>query len=617
MQIIANIGQRLCVALFLLVVALPLWGQRARKVAPKRTPSKVTAPLSVPTPQQAVSAQQRAMAYELYLSAVVEREKGNDDAMYELLMRAVAIDPQLSAAYWLLVAPTSRLYPHAPERVEQLLLRAVALEPNNKHYVEALAQHYFNHKALDKSLSYYQQLVAMGGRTAPYLQQVYTIQARTERYREALLTLDELERIEGENDEIMVQRIKLYDALDQEQQALHIMDSLIAAQPDNVAYLAYKSSYYIQKNKPQEALQVVEEGLAKDSNHVLLHRSRVAAYGLLEDKPRYAEAMYRFLSLPTDNFMLHLMPVLSYSMKEKDAAVIDVMLRVLAEHLPRVDNREELAEVYKGYLELQVQDKAVLRQHLGGIVKAVPEYTQARLLLLRELLTDTAFAEATALCDEGIMYTPQHPVFYYYKALFQSQAGERSAALATLQQGKPYLNNPNWHTDLVSDYYGIMGDLLYQHGQSKAAWQALDSALVYNGTNAMVLNNYAYYLYLDKQRIAQAKQWSEKAIAVEPDNLYYLDTYIDLLLLLRQTDEAQRMVERALKLAVTASDGAQHAWESAGDVAYLRGQKADALHYWKEAQRHGGDSPTLLKKIATGRYHRQSKKEALKDTTTH
>lgn len=614
MQGILHVAHKLCLIVLLALLSLPLSAQRGQR-ARQRTARQVVKALAikpVATPKRRVTPQDSATAYALYLSAVVAREKGQVDAMYELLTRATALDPTLSAAYRLLAEPTRTLYPTEPQRVEGLLQRALDLAPQCKDYIEALALHHMEHEAMDKALPLFQQLVAMGGRTVPYLQHIYTIQARSGRYHEALATLDKLERLDGDSEQVMVQRIKLYTALEQEHQALAIIDSLITANPQDLNYVNYKAAYYLQKGKPQEALRVVEQGLAEDSLHAPLHRSRVAAYHELRDTAHYGHALYDFMSLPTEDYLEKLLSVLRATMQNQDAGLYPLMLRLLSESFERVDRKTDLADLYTSYLTATTKDKEVLREHLRHIVRQVPTHTEARLQLLRELLQDTAIVEATMLCDEGMHYMPDNPVFYYYKGLFQAQDQQRTQALATLKQGQAYLNSPIWHTDLVSDYYGIMGDLYFQLGQSKKAWQALDSALVYNGANATVLNNYAFYLYLERKNLPKALQMSAKATELEATNGYYYDTYIDLLLLHGQYDEAQAVAERALKQVTSKDDGLQYVWEAAGDVAYLRGQKADALHYWQEAQRHGADSPTLLKKIAQKRYFIQSKKEALK-----
>lgn len=53
--------------------------------------------------------------------------------------------------------------------------------------------------------------------------------------------------------------------------------------------------------------------------------------------------------------------------------------------------------------------------------------------------------------------------------------------------------------EIVSDFYSILGDMYHTQKQMKEAYAAYDSALVYNPSNIGALNNYAYYLSVERR----------------------------------------------------------------------------------------------------------------------
>lgn len=57
------------------------------------------------------------------------------------------------------------------------------------------------------------------------------------------------------------------------------------------------------------------------------------------------------------------------------------------------------------------------------------------------------------------------------------------------------------------------------------AYKAYDEALKYNDKNVVVLNNYAYFLSLEKKDLKKAERMSALAVKLEPNNSTYLDTY--------------------------------------------------------------------------------------------
>ena len=55
--------------------------------------------------------------------------------------------------------------------------------------------------------------------------------------------------------------------------------------------------------------------------------------------------------------------------------------------------------------------------------------------------------------------------------------------------------------DIVSDFYAIMGDLYHIKKMNVEAYAAYDSALVYKENNIGALNNYAYYLSVERKNL--------------------------------------------------------------------------------------------------------------------
>lgn len=59
----------------------------------------------------------------------------------------------------------------------------------------------------------------------------------------------------------------------------------------------------------------------------------------------------------------------------------------------------------------------------------------------------------------------------------------------------------------------------------QASYEAYEQALSFNPNNLMCLNNYAYFLSLDGQRLDYAAAMSRRTINAEPTNATFLDTY--------------------------------------------------------------------------------------------
>ena len=81
-------------------------------------------------------------------------------------------------------------------------------------------------------------------------------------------------------------------------------------------------------------------------------------------------------------------------------------------------------------------------------------------------------------------------------------------------------NNPE-----VLPAMAAIGDTYHRVGQQKNAYKAYERVLKADPGYLPVLNNYAYYLSLEKKKLKKAAAMSRITVEKEPDNATYLDTY--------------------------------------------------------------------------------------------
>ena len=132
------------------------------------------------------------------------------------------------------------------------------------------------------------------------------------------------------------------------------------------------------------------------------------------------------------------------------------------------------------------------------------------------------------------------------------------------------------------------------------AYAAYDSSLVYNADNIGTLNNYAYYLSLEKKNLDKAEEMSYKTVKAEPKNSTFLDTYAWILFEKERYAEAKLYIDEAVK---NESDCGAAVLEHCGDIYYMIGDVEKALDYWKKAkEKEDNTSKTLDRKIKLKKY---------------
>ncbi len=150
---------------------------------------------------------------------------------------------------------------------------------------------------------------------------------------------------------------------------------------------------------------------------------------------------------------------------------------------------------------------------------------------------------------------------------------------------------------MSSSIWGIIGDLHHQAGiapdpmdkkvfraRLKRSYKAYDKALSYPIDNAMVLNNYAYFLCEYGGDLKRALRLSERSIAIDPGSPTFIDTYAWILYRLGRYEEAKTSMRRAISLDTTQnSEIALHY----GEILAALDDEMMANYYWGKALEWG------------------------------
>jgi tetratricopeptide (TPR) repeat protein len=191
-------------------------------------------------------------------------------------------------------------------------------------------------------------------------------------------------------------------------------------------------------------------------------------------------------------------------------------------------------------------------------------------------------AELLRLCEEGQYYDPKNLDYYHLPAIFYLYDENYDAAIKTLERGEPYyMENPD--DSLASELYNLMGDIYHDLGRMEECYAAYDSALTLIPDNALVLNNYAYFLSLDEINLNKALTMAHRANELSPNNATYLDTYAWVLYQLGQYTQAKIYIDQALA-AVKEDEESSTYYKHAGDIYWKIGDRKNARKFWKKAE---------------------------------
>ncbi|MBR2326132.1 MAG: tetratricopeptide repeat protein [Alistipes sp.] len=171
-----------------------------------------------------------------------------------------------------------------------------------------------------------------------------------------------------------------------------------------------------------------------------------------------------------------------------------------------------------------------------------------------------------------------------------SQEKRYDEAVAHLNKALEYAENDT----LRSELWGSIGDIEHQKDNMPRCYKAYNKALRYYADNAMVLNNYAYFLSLENRDLERALTMASRAIALSENNSTYLDTMAWVLYKLGRYDEAKKYMQQALSLdRQQSAELALHY----GDILYALGEEFMAKTYWRKALERGADKEEIEKRF--------------------
>ena len=235
---------------------------------------------------------------------------------------------------------------------------------------------------------------------------------------------------------------------------------------------------------------------------------------------------------------------------------------------------------------------------LEQVVDLDPTNKAARLMLVSAAVKKEDYKQIIKVCEPGIEATPDALELYYYLAIAYHQAEQGDSVLSVCNRALEHIT-PDTRKEVISDFYSIMGDIYHTKKQMTEAYAAYDSALVYNPSNIGALNNYAYYLSVERRDLDKAEEMSYKTVKAEPNNSTYLDTYAWILFEKGNYAEARIYIDNAMKNDGEKSDVIV---EHCGDIYFMTGDVEGALKYWKKALEMGSESKTLKQKIEKKKY---------------
>ncbi|MBR4898181.1 MAG: tetratricopeptide repeat protein [Prevotella sp.] len=536
----------------------------------------------------------------LFMEAMVQRQKGQSDAAFDLLNRCREMNPQASETYFFL----AQYYSHMKQQDKALefFKHAAQLEPANSTYLETLAQAYIEAEQYTEAVEVMERMYEADKSRQDLLETIYRLYVQTKDFEKAIGVVERMEAIDGKSERLSVTKSQLYMQLDDKKAAVDEMKQLAEQHPNDQTYQTLYANMLMMDDRETEACDVLTRVLEQEPDNTRAQMSLRTYYLMQEDSLR-ADSLTRSILLNRNASQEEKVYLLRQEIGASEQAGGDStqVLALFHEILAQPDPDPELAELCAAYMNLKQMPRDSVSKMLEFVLQLAPDNASARLQLVQYAWEAEDDERIISLCRAARQYNPDEMAFYYYQGMAFYRQENHDEALGAFRNGISVITQES-SPDIVSSFYEVMGDLLHQKGLKDEAYAAYDSCLQWKPDNISCLNNYAYYLSVEGEQLDRAEQMSQVTIKAEPENATYLDTYAWILFMQKRYSEARIYIDQAMQNDSLHSNVIT---EHGGDIYFFCGDTDEALRLWQKALESDPENKVLIRKIKRKKYIRQ------------
>jgi tetratricopeptide (TPR) repeat protein len=541
-------------------------------------------------PKSGLTEEQTINATYAYFNGIKEKITGNSDKAAQEFASCLRIDPTNHAAMYELAS----IYNDQKKYGDALFFarNAAAADPSNEWYQLLLADTYEKLGKFTEASATYDKLIKVYPNRPEFLFSKAEVLLYQNKLQEAINTYDLLEKQIGMSRELTQQKERLYLKMGKVDAAANELEKLIKNDPSDITNYSLLVELYQVNDQPVKAMEVIRRMQNADPDNPFVSLALSEQYRSEGKKQEsYNELKKAFHS-----------PQLSSEMK----------VRILTSYLPLINQNQEMMDqamelskilsethpteaaaqaVYGDFLAInKMNEKARDQYRLAVAIDKKNLQAWQQLLLLESDLKDFIAMEKEAA--EALEYFADQSVLYLFKGIAQIQNKKDQDAVKTLTTGSKMVVDNN--TQLI-EFYSNLGDVYNKLKNYPESDKYYDKALKVDPSNVYVLNNYAYYLSLRNEQLEKAAEMSKKSNDLSPNNASFLDTYAWVLYKQGKYQDALDWMDKAMKAG---AEGNGTILEHYGDALFKLGRVSEAIDYWQRAKATGDHSDLLDKKLS-------------------
>ena len=542
------------------------------------------------------AATQRQFQYYFY-EGLKQKENQQYDQALETFRMCVDIDSMDAGAQ----SEMGILYASIglTEDAVKYLEKAVELDPKNWWYSIRLVSVYTNLKKWQEAI----ELANILQKYYPNKEEVYnmlgSLYKETKDYEKAIVAYEKLERLIGIDEATSFEKIQLFLITNKQAKVIVEIDKLIKKYPTESRYKVLRGDIFMQQKMPEMAFEAYQKVLADDPQNAFVYVSLSDYYKYINKPEMALNAIMNALKSEQLDVETKVEVLGQYVEKlMQDSTKLDQtesLFKLLVDKYPM---EEQVHGYYALFLQFRNRNaEAISELETMLNINAKNEQTWLRIIQINTF--EKNYKRILDLTTQAAENLPDVPNWYFYKGIAQYQLNDFNGALITFKTALPLLTKEQ--KALKSDFYAQIADIFFKIEMKDSAFANYEKALAINPQNSMVMNNYAYYLSLEKKELKKAEKMSAKTVELEPKNSTYLDTYAWILYEQGNYSLAKFYIEKAID-NLPKGDDAGVILEHYGDILWMHGKGDElstkkAVEMWQKSYDAGNKTDELKQKI--------------------
>ncbi len=524
-----------------------------------------------------------------YVEAIKQKLLGNIGDALKYFEQCVRINPQSDGSYYQMAQIV--MSNGDTRNAKNFMKKAISIDEKNVWYLTMIAGIYYQDKNLDSAIIYYKKAAQLFPERENLELTLGNLYSEDGKYEQANKIFDAFDKKYGVNEESTVSSIRTLMAEEKFDDALKKAKLLVQLQPDNIAYNGILAEVYSAIGDNKEARAVYDDLLEKNPDDP---QTQLALCSFL-----IASKNYNDLFLYLNDVMLN-----NRIQRQDKISLIAQMIDIPGIYK---DNSDKLMNViivleanYKeDYITPLLRPELLIKLgrldeaagRLEEIVKAIPGDYYAWEKLLLVYLQEGDYKN---LMNRGKECATMFNRSFLAKVLYANGAmeeGNYQIALDELKKAEILAGN---NKDSLVQVLTMRADVYYRMKDYNRTFELFGEALKYNNDDLTVLNNYAYYLAEQDQKLKEAEEMAKKVIDEAGDNNTFLDTYAWVLYKRGKLKDAADVMEKILNSGD--KDNAEY-YEHYGYILKKMGKCDKAIENWDMAMKLDSTKVKLVKEI--------------------